>query len=530
MNLLQKCDLGAHLPVAALLTALSPVALEAFIIGLGGTVNQTAVSMNELVVILFALSVEAAHECVMAMSGQELLDALGLDELVLRLDLAEGIGHLTAEETLQMPIGEAMELVGVYSEAHPAPPSAPGAGYSPWVLGKHERTCELLPQEYVEARAAELYRMANRSAVMRGLLGSFMSDHSLDTNPPRSACTRTIVDYGLPTVTGWGVGGYMKRARDALFDFFGVGGSVFGWSRWRGRCETQHLRVRMYTHRWHYEEGMDLLSSDTIYVAFSRASYIYLALTSLPDARDDRHGPILMSLPLALLFYPFRFIREHLIAIFLSLGVGADDLFVFVHAWRRAGRLARCKGYGRDALIARMELTYAHTSSMVLTTSLTTAMSFVGTAVSPIFSVASLGLYAARCILMNWVLTVTFWPATMALYQRISDWWYLCCCRRCCRLRLEGDEAGTSKTRGRAAVSPFERLESVEMTSGAADTPLSRSASPRPSVALPMKLFQGDDGGGGIRARPVPPSPAGGSSSSSTTTTTSSFVMPTRLP
>ena len=136
-------------------------------------------------------------------------------------------------------------------------------------------------------------------------------------------------------------GGALRRARDALFDFFGVGGSVFGWSRWRGRCETQHLRVRMYTHRWHYDEGMDLLASDTIYVAFAAGFvWVYLALhfRSLPLATIGMIQ-ILMSLPLALLFYPFRFIREHLIAIFLSLGVGADDLFVFVHAWRRAGRL-----------------------------------------------------------------------------------------------------------------------------------------------------------------------------------------------
>ena len=35
---------------------------------------------------------------------------------------------------------------------------------------------------------------------------------------------------------------------------------------------------------------------------------------------------ILLSMPLALLIYPFTFIREHLIAIFLALGIGARTL------------------------------------------------------------------------------------------------------------------------------------------------------------------------------------------------------------
>ena len=54
-----------------------------------------------------------------------------------------------------------------------------------------------------------------------------------------------------------------------------------------------------------------------------------------------------------------------------------------------------------------MAITYSHTASMVLATSVTTAVSFVGTSISPIFSIASLGIYAALCILMNWLLTTT---------------------------------------------------------------------------------------------------------------------------
>lgn len=63
-----------------------------------------------------------------------------------------------------------------------------------------------------------------------------------------------IVDYGLPLENQQGsqndaVWRHMEDSRDALWSHFGVGASVFGWSRWRGRMETILLRVRMYASR-----------------------------------------------------------------------------------------------------------------------------------------------------------------------------------------------------------------------------------------------------------------------------------------
>ncbi len=54
---------------------------------------------------------------------------------------------------------------------------------------------------------------------------------------------------------------------------------------------------------------------------------------------------ILLSFPLALFLYVvvFRvryFAMIHVLAIFIALGVGADDIFVYVNAWRHSRRVA----------------------------------------------------------------------------------------------------------------------------------------------------------------------------------------------
>ena len=183
----------------------------------------------------------------------------------------------------------------------------------------------------------------------------------------------------------------MRRARDALFDHFDVGDARFGWSRWRGQCETPNLRVRMFTQRWHIREGTGLLAGDTIFVAFSAGFvWLYLALhfRSLILATLGMLQ-ILMSLPLALLFYPFRFIREHLIAVFLSLGVGADDLFVFYDTWRQSRELPRAIS---GSLELRFAWTFNRAALAMLTTTTTTAICLGATAASSCFnSLASAG-------------------------------------------------------------------------------------------------------------------------------------------
>jgi hypothetical protein len=150
---------------------------------------------------------------------------------------------------------------------------------------------------------------------------------------------------------------------------------------------------------------------------------------------------ILLSLPVSYTVYkyvwgiPF-FSQLHVLAIFLVLGVGADDVFVITDAWKEtlftvdpsdaAGAAldrkdpAVAKEYRRQ----RLRFAYGRTVVAVFNTSFTTAMAFVSTGISPIMSIATFGWFAATCIVMNYVITVTWYPSVIIIKERYVDYWF----------------------------------------------------------------------------------------------------------
>lgn len=82
----------------------------------------------------------------------------------------------------------------------------------------------------------------------------------------------------------------------------------------------------------------------------------------------------------------------HILAVFIVLGVGADDIFVFTDAWRQS---ASEPPHISASLETRMVFTYVRTAHAVFNTSFTTALAFAGTAVSPVMPIAAFGVFAA---------------------------------------------------------------------------------------------------------------------------------------
>ena len=133
---------------------------------------------------------------------------------------------------------------------------------------------------------------------------------------------------------------------------------------------------------------------------------------------------IVASLPLGAAIYkgvfqiPF-FDTLHTLVIFLVLGVGADDCFVLVDGWKQTAELVlRKDGQSyEDYLCDRMTVAYGRTAQAVFNTSFTTAMAFVATAISPIMPISTFGIYAALCIVINYVMVITLTPCAVLVYE-----------------------------------------------------------------------------------------------------------------
>ena len=127
---------------------------------------------------------------------------------------------------------------------------------------------------------------------------------------------------------------------------------------------------------------------------------------------------IFLSFPLAYFFYrivfrQFYFSSLQIMAIFLLLGIGADDVFIFTDAWKQAPVVL-----GQTDLLTRMSWTYRRAARAMTVTSITTAAAFLVTATSPIMPIGTLGVWASLLILIQFVLVITVYPCAVIIWER----------------------------------------------------------------------------------------------------------------
>jgi len=137
---------------------------------------------------------------------------------------------------------------------------------------------------------------------------------------------------------------------------------------------------------------------------------------------------IVISIPVSIVVYKnvfqipyFSFL--HILVVFLVLGIGADDIFVFYDGWRLSEHdsdvVSMINGNFRDSLILkkRMSIAYQRTISAVFNTSFTTIVAFLATAISPIMPISTFGILAAVSILFNFVFVITVFPAVIMCHH-----------------------------------------------------------------------------------------------------------------
>jgi predicted RND superfamily exporter protein len=103
----------------------------------------------------------------------------------------------------------------------------------------------------------------------------------------------------------------------------------------------------------------------------------------------------------------------HTLVIFIVLGIAADDIFVFVDAWRQSENIKLI----RNDIRMRLAYSFRRAARATATTSSTTSVAFLANAFSPIMPIASFGIYAAVIITVNYALIIMVFPPLIIWYE-----------------------------------------------------------------------------------------------------------------
>jgi len=145
---------------------------------------------------------------------------------------------------------------------------------------------------------------------------------------------------------------------------------------------------------------------------------------------------MIMTLPIAALFYQgvfrilyFEFL--HILVIYLVLGIGADDIFVFkdtfCHIIKAEFPFSRTGRPTEEQEIKALSLTFQRAGIAIFNTSFTTALAFLSCSVSKCMPMRTCGWYAAACIVTLYVLTLTYFPPVLLFWHRRLHSKQCCC-------------------------------------------------------------------------------------------------------
>ncbi|KAH3854522.1 hypothetical protein DPMN_097065, partial [Dreissena polymorpha] len=125
----------------------------------------------------------------------------------------------------------------------------------------------------------------------------------------------------------------------------------------------------------------------------------------------------------------------HVLTLFIVLGIGADDIFVFYDVWRNTA-------YDQyPSLAHRLSDAFRKSVFSMLFTSLTTAVAFFATAISPLLATRSFGVFSGLVVTLNYISVILYFPTVVVLYHvkfEHFQWPCIkfckkhCKCFRCC--------------------------------------------------------------------------------------------------
>ena len=128
----------------------------------------------------------------------------------------------------------------------------------------------------------------------------------------------------------------------------------------------------------------------------------------------------------------------HIIAMFIILGIGADDLFIFLDVWKNTA----FNSY--PSLAHRLSDAYKRSSISMLITSVTTVIAFFASAFSPLLPAQSFGIFAGLLVIVNYISVIVFFP-TVVIMHHVYFAQFKWPCFACCPFGKRQSEDQSSK-------------------------------------------------------------------------------------
>ena len=129
----------------------------------------------------------------------------------------------------------------------------------------------------------------------------------------------------------------------------------------------------------------------------------------------------------------------HIISIFIILGIGADDIFVFFNTWQASAQ------HEYPSLAHRLSDCYRRAAGTMFFTSLTTGCAFLASGFSPLLPLGSFGIFTGLMVFINYISVIVYFPTVIITYHLAFEDYTPVCCRPCKDRLCQVDDLTTAK-------------------------------------------------------------------------------------
>lgn len=180
---------------------------------------------------------------------------------------------------------------------------------------------------------------------------------------------------------------------------------------------------------WEVDEAVysDAMFSGLSFVAV--LIFVYLHTRSVLIALFGMLG-VTISVPITLWLYRDVLEINHIsllnfLSLFVIMGIGADDIFVFVDTWEVVGNEDPAL---LDDVPARLGRTFSRACSAMLVTSASTAASFFANIVSTLPVIKEFGIFMGLVVTVNFITVLIFFPTLVIFQEKLNCCFGLCGC------------------------------------------------------------------------------------------------------